>query len=252
MTDASLLVLFSFGDQGWGDELASGVWLTLRLAFCAFFLGLAIGLAGAFGRQSRLDWLCAVIVGYMTVMRGIPEILILFTIYFGGSLALNAFIDMAAISDIGRWAGITAQHRFIDISAFTAGVVALALVSGAYQIAVMHAALIAIPAGQIEAAKAIGLSPWRILWRITLPQMWRYALPSMGNLWQVMLKDTAIVSVISLPELLRMTDVAGRSTQLPFTFFMASAVLYLMLTFVSSQIINRAEAWAWRGMKREP
>lgn len=243
-------MIFSFGDQGWGDELLAGVCLTLCLAVCAFGLAMIIGLGGALASQSPFRIVRGAARVYGTVMRGIPEILILFLVYFGGSLVLAAVIEAVAATPVGHWLGMTDKPAFIDVSAFAAGVLALSLVSGAYQMAVMQSALAAVPVGQIEAARALGMSPLMILWRVTLPQMWRYALPAMGNLWQVMLKDTAIVSVINLPELLRVTDVAGRSTRLPFTFFLASALLYLLLTWISSHVVARAEARVWRGMAR--
>ena len=231
------LALFALGDTGWGDELLEGLWLTVRLALVSYAIGFLIGLLGASAKLSRFALLRGAAETYTTVIRGVPEILVVFLIYFGGSIAFNGFI---------AWLGYEEQF---EVSAFAAGVVALATVSGAYQTEVLRAGILAVPKGQIEAADAIGMSKLLRFRRIILPQLLRFALPALGNLWLVMLKDTAIISVVGLEELLRAADVAGRSERMQFTFFFAAALLYLALTVVSMLAIQVIERVTMRGVK---
>lgn len=232
------LALFAIGDTGWGDELLDGLWLTVRLALVSYAIGFVIGLLGAGAKLSPFALLRGAAETYTTVIRGVPEILVVFLIYFGGSVALGGFLNLIGYE--GR----------VEISGFIAGVVALATVSGAYQTEVLRAGILAVPAGQIEAADAIGMPKLLRFRRIVLPQLLRYALPALGNLWLVMLKDTAIISVVGLDELLRSADVAGRSTRMQFTFFMAAALLYLVLTVISMAVIQLIERGTMRGVKR--
>jgi len=232
------LALFAIGDTGWGDELLEGLWLTIRLALVSYAIGFVIGLLGAGAKLSRFAVLRGVAETYTTVIRGVPEILVVFLIYFGGSIAFEAVLT--ALGYGGR----------IQVDGFVAGVVALATVSGAYQTEVLRAGILAVPKGQIEAADAIGMSKLLRFRRVVLPQLLRFALPALGNLWLVMLKDTAIISVVGLEELLRMADVAGRSTRMQFTFFFAAAILYLLLTVVSMVVIQLLERFTMRGVKR--
>ncbi|MEO0391785.1 MAG: ABC transporter permease [Pseudomonadota bacterium] len=232
------LALFAFGDTGWGDELLDSLWLTVRLALVSYAIGFVIGLLGAGAKLSRFALLRGAAETYTTVVRGVPEILVVFLIYFGGSIAFQAL--MSLIGYDGR----------IEVDGFVAGVVALATVSGAYQTEVLRAGILAVPQGQVEAADAIGMSKLLRFWRIILPQLLRFALPALGNLWLVMLKDTAIISVVGLDELLRTADVAGRSTRMQFTFFFAAAMLYLTLTVVSMMAIQALEKITMRGVKR--
>lgn len=218
--------------QGFGHLLLSGTWVTLQLAFTSLLFGLILGLAGAAAAISPIAPLRWLATTYNTLIRGIPELLLVLIIYFG------------ATELIERITG-----NYIEINAFAAGVAALSIAFGAYATEVFRSALLEIPKGQREAAVALGLRRWDTFRRIVLPQLWRIALPGLGNLFLVLLKDTALVSVVGLEDLMRQAYVAAGFTKLPFTFYMAAAGIYLLLTILSMQVIQRLERWANRGYR---
>lgn len=218
--------------HGFGHLLLAGTWVTLQLAFTSLFFGLLLGLVGAAAALSPIAPLRWAAVGYNTLMRGIPELLLVLIIYFGATHVIE-------------WM----TGAYVDIGAFTAGVIALSIAFGAYATEVFRSAMMEIPKGQREAAMALGMSRWDSFRYITLPQLWRLALPGLGNLFLVLLKDTALVSVIGLDDLMRQAYVAAGFTKLPFTFYMAAAVIYLLLTIVSMQVIQQLERWANRGYR---
>lgn len=233
-----LLELLSFGSTGWGDEMARAALTTLLVAVCAFALALMIGTAGAAAKLSR--WrparlLCDV---YTTVARGVPELLIIYLLFFGGSSALMFT------------ARIFGYHGYIEIDAFGTGVAAIALINGAYQTEVFRGAVLAVPRGQIEAALAAGMSDGTLFRRILVPQVLRFALPGLGNCWLSALKETALVSVTGLVEIMRQAHVASGSSQRPFLFYSVAAGLFLFLTSFSGYGFRRAERWASRGIRR--
>lgn len=230
--------LLSWGDQGWGDELALAACMTLAVASCAFLLGLVFGSLGAAAKLSGIRPLVVLADGYTTVMRGIPELLVIYLLFFGGSGALM-FV-----------AGMFGHTGYIGVNAFMTGVVAIAVVNGAYSTEAIRGAVLAVPKGQIEAAKAYGMPPWTLFRRILAPQVLRYALPALGNVWQVALKETALISVTGLVEIMRQSTIGAGSTKQPFTFYAAACVLYLLLTTLSSLGFARAERWAGRGVRR--
>ncbi|KEA65659.1 Arginine ABC transporter, permease protein ArtQ [Marinobacterium lacunae] len=209
---------------GFGDLLLSGTWVTIKLALTSLFFGLIFGLVGASAKLSRFWFARTLATLYTTFVRGIPELLLVLTIYFGGSVML-----MAVASRFG-------YDEYIEISAFGAGVAALSIAFGAYSTEVFRAAIQAIPKGQWESAQALGMTPLKTFFRIILPQVWRLALPGLGNLFQVLLKDTALVSVVGLNDIMRQAYVATGSTKQPFTFYMAAALIYLGLTIMSTLI----------------
>nr|MBL8457345.1 ABC transporter permease subunit [Zoogloeaceae bacterium] len=216
--------------QGFGHLLLSGTWVTLQLAFTSLFFGLVLGLAGAAAALAPIAPLRWLATTYNTLMRGIPELLLVLIIYFG------------ATELIERLTG-----SYVEVNAFAAGVAALSIAFGAYATEVFRSALLEIPKGQREAAVALGMRRWDTFRRIVLPQLWRIALPGLGNLFLVLLKDTALVSVVGLEDLMRQAYVAAGFTKLPFTFYMAAAGIYLVLTIISMQVIQRLERWANRG-----
>ncbi|WP_029074842.1 ABC transporter permease [Kaistia adipata] len=230
---------FSFGNTGWGDELLSGLGVTVRLAAATLPVGLLIGFGVAQLLMARSFMLRAVGVGYTTLMRGLPEILTLFMVYNGVGLALKSFSQHFAPGGAG-----------FDISPFVAGTTALALVFGAFAAEVIRGGFIAIPRGQIEAGQAIGMSPAQIFWRIKLPQLWRFALPGLGNLWLGLLKDTSLVSIIAVNDLMRMTKVAVGVTKQPFTFYLVACAIYWVLCLFSETALARMERRANRGVAR--
>ncbi|MBN0985962.1 ABC transporter permease [Amphritea pacifica] len=204
--------------QGFGHLLISGTWVTIQLALSSLLVGLVLGLTGAAAKLSKnrvARWLAT---GYTTLVRGLPELLLVLTIYFGGSQLL-------------MWiAGGFGYTEYIEIGPFVAGVAALSIAFGAYATEVFRMAMMEIPKGQWESGLACGMSTPRTFFRIILPQVWRLAIPGLGNLFQVLLKDTALVSVVGLNDIMRQSQVAISSTKEPFTFFMVAAFIYLLLT----------------------
>jgi len=230
--------VFSFGDQGWGDELAVGAGMTLLIAAASLAFGLLLGLLGAGAKLARSRWLNVIGEAYTTLIRGVPELLVIFLIFFGGG-----FLLQAAAESMG-------YEGYVEVDAFVAGVFALSLVFGAFATEVFRGAFLAVPVGQVEAARALGMPPFLTFWRILLPQVWRYALPGLGNLWLVLLKDTSLVSVIALDELARKTQIAVGVEKEPFTLYMAAALIYCAITLVSNLWQGRLERWAARGVRR--
>ena len=224
-----MLDLFSLGPRGWGDELLSGTVVTIAVSVLGFILGCALGLATAVASLSRRlapRWVADV---YTTIVRGVPSLLVIYLFFFGSSGAIMFF---------ARMFGYTG---FLSLDAFSVGVLALAVLTGAYSAEVFRGALQAVPRGQMEAGRAVGLSDGQVFRHVRLPQALRLALPGLGNVWQLVLKDSALVSVTALAELMRMTSVAARSTGQPFTFYVAAGILYLLLTTVSTLLFVRAE-----------
>lgn len=230
--------VLSFGDKGFGDELLAGTAITVELALASLVLGMLLGLALAGAKLSRSLLLRSLAEGYALVIRGIPEFLVVLMIFFGSGQALRSLL------------GALGYHGYVEVSAFAAGTLALGLVFGAFSSEVFRGAFLAVPRGQIEAAVACGMTRWQVFRRVRLPQMWRFAIPGLGNLWMVLLKDTSLVSVIALDELLRWSNVAAETTRQPFTFYLAAAVIYLLLTIVSDGARVRLEAYAARGVPR--
>ena len=230
--------LLSLGDQGWGDEMLRGALMTLAVSLSAMALGLAFGTLGAAAKLSAVAparWLAE---GYTTIVRGVPELLVIYLLFFGGN---GAVMFIAAIFGYGG---------YIELNAFTIGTFAVGVVSGAYSTEVIRGAVLAVPKGQIEAAQAIGMSRVLLFRRIMLPQVARFALPGLGNVWQLTLKDTALISVTGLVEIMRQAHIAAGSSRQPFTFYLVAACLYLLLTSFSNYGFRRAEDWASRGVRQ--
>ena len=234
----AMLDLLTSGLHGWGPQLLSGTAMTVAVALSSFLLGLAFGAAGAAAKLSDSLVLRGLAELYTTAVRGVPELLVIYLLFFGGSGMIMAV------------AGIFGYSGYVELNAFSIGVAAVGLISGAYSTEVIRGAVKSVPYGQIEAARACGMGRWRILRRVLVPQTLRFALPGLGNVWQLTLKDTALVSVTALAELMRVTHLAAGATRQPFLFYSTAAVLYLMLTTVSTALFNRAEISANRGVRR--
>ncbi len=219
--------------------LWDGVQVTLAVAVCAMALALACGLIGAWGKLSANRIVHTAANTYTTVIRGVPELILILIVYYGTPTLIQDSLELYGIDII------------IDINPFLAGFMTLGVIYGAFATEVFRGAYHAVPKGQIEAAKAIGMNRWLLARRILLPQMWRFALPGLGNVWMVMIKATALISVIQLPELLRNSDIAARAVRMPFTFYFAASLYYLAIVTVSMMLQRRAEAWAARGVRRE-
>ena len=224
--------------QGYGWMLWRGLELTVVVGLCAMAVATAMGLLGAWGKLSRARPARALAGAYTTVVRGVPELLLILLVYYG----VPTLIQDAA-------AGM-GHDLIMDLDPLAAGVATLGVIYGAFAAEVFRGAFLAVPRGQIEAARAVGMGPVLTFRRVVLPQMWRFALPGLGNVWMVLIKATALVSVIQLEELMRSADIAARATRMPFTFFFVASLFYLGITVVSMVIQRRAEAWANRGTRR--
>lgn len=233
---ASNIGLLTWGDTGWGDELFRGTLVTLQLAACALVLGLALGLllaAAKLSANKALRWAGEI---YMAFIRATPEFLILLLFYYGIERAVQATLTLIGV------------NVAFEMPRFLAAVIGLAAIFSAYAAEVFRGAYLAIPVGQIEAATACGMSRWQIFSRIRLPQMWRFAIPGLGNLWMVLLKDTSLAAVIAVDDLLRQAKIGSETTRAPLTFYVAAGAIYLLLTGLSDIARDRLERRARRGM----
>jgi octopine/nopaline transport system permease protein len=258
MQQKNYLELMQWGPTGWLDEMMFATGLTLVVAIAGFLFGLAFGTLAAAGGLSRSRLAHGAVQVYTTLFRGVPDLLVIYLFYFGGSIALSA---------IGRMFG---AEGFIGLPGFFAGTLAIGVVSGAYQAEVIRGSYLAVPKGEIEAARACGMSGWTLARRIIGPQVLRFAIPGMGNIWQLVLKESALVAVVGLSvhlmeirvgdllllhevrfsDLLRQAHVAAGSTRQPFPFYITCVALYLVLTTGSTWAFLRTERWATRGMRR--
>jgi len=230
----STLGLLSFGPEGWGDEIASGVVVTVSLALATLPLGLAVGFFVALGKQSEERSLRMAANIYTTLFRGLPELLTLFLVYYGAQIGIQQ-----AARAMGATSGV-------EINSFIAGMVALGAVFSSYASEVILSAFRAIPRGQYEGGYAIGLTGWQTMRLVILPQLVRIALPGLSNLWLILLKDTALVSVIGLSDIIRQTGIAARVTKQAFLFFGVACLIYLALAILSSIAFAAIERWTGR------
>jgi putative lysine/arginine/ornithine/histidine/octopine transport system permease protein len=222
---------------GFGPALAAGALMTVKLALSALCLGLVLGLLGALAKTSpykSLQWLGGT---YSTLVRGIPELLWVLLIYFGTVNLMRSLGEALGKPDL-------------ELNAFAAGVIALGLCFGAYATEVFRGAILAIPKGHREAGMALGMSTSRIFIKLIMPQMWRIALPGLGNLFMILMKDTALVSVIGLEEIMRHSQIAVGFTKQAFTFYMVAAFRYLGLTVLAMIGMYLLEKRAARGFLR--
>ncbi len=236
MTD--MWTLLSFGPDGWGDEIATGIGVTIALAVTTLPFGLVLGFLLALAKKAEEPSLRAAADIYTTIFRGLPELLTLFLVYYGVQIAVR---ELAALMF---------DSPQVEINSFVAGMVALAFVFSSYASEAFLSAFRAIPKGQYEGGAALGLSKGLVMRLIVLPQLIRLALPALGNLWLVLLKDTALISVIGLSDILRQAGIAARVTKEPFLFFGVACLAYLVLAMISSVGLHRIETWTRRGEVR--
>ncbi len=234
----SSVALLGFGQQGWGDQLLLATLMTLAVSVAAFLAGIGFGILGAWAKLSRAGWAHVAADTYTTVMRGIPDLLVIYLFYFGGS---------GAVSTLAHLLG---AQGFYGINPFMVGTLAVGIVSGAYQTEVLRGAYLAIPTGELEAARAVGMGRMLMLRRITGPRLLHYALPGLGNMWQQVLKESALISVTGLVELMRQVHIGAGSSGQPFVFYLAGFTLYLVLTTASGGFLRLAEAHSARGQRR--
>jgi len=229
------LGLIGFGDGGWGFALLGGALVTIEIAVASYVVGILLGLVGAWAKISGPGWVKAIGAGYTSVVRGVPEILVIFLIYYGGTSAIRSLTALIV-------PGVDVQ-----IAAFPAAVAALGFIAGAYATEIFRGSLLAIDPGQREAGRALSLRPYQVFGLIVLPQALRLAVPAFGNLWLVVLKDSALISVVGIRDLLGIGQTAALSTRQPFTFYTTVALIFLLISTVSMVAFHLAERRLARG-----
>ncbi len=227
--------LLAFGDTGWGDELFYATLMTIAVSLTAMFIGFLFALIFTPLKLSKNKFLNFIANSYTTIIRGVPELLVIYLFFFGGTGAVM-FV-----------ASIFGYNEYIEINAFITGAFAIGIISGAYSTEVFRGAIQSIDKGQFEAANVLGLNKFGKFLKIILPQTLRLAIPNLSNIWQITLKDTSLISVTGLVEIMRQSYIAAGSTRDPLFFYSFAAVLYLLLTFVSMKLINRLEVKYSRG-----
>ncbi len=221
------------------QPIASAAGTTVGLALCALVVGLILAMCFAAWESARWKWLGLLGTGVVMLLRGLPEILVVLFIYFGASQLLVSLADGFTLNLYLLHIPVRLPTDNINLSPFVCGVIALALLYAAYASQTLRGALKAIPQGQWESGQALGLKKGAIFFRLIMPQMWRHALPGLGNQWLVLLKDTALVSLISVNDLMLQTKSIVSFTQQPFTWYLIAAAVYLVITLLS-QVILRA------------
>ena len=227
--------LLYFGDNGWGDELFIATLMTIAVSISAMLIGFLFALIFTPLKLSKYKILNLIGNFYTTVIRGVPELLVIYLFFFGGSGAIMYV------------ASIFGYFEYIEINAFITGSFAIGIISGAYSTEVFRGAIQSIDKGQFEASKVLGFNKYIHFFKVIMPQMLRLALPNLSNVWQITLKDTSLISVTGLVEIMRQSYIAAGSTRDPLLFYSFAAVLYLLLTFLSMKFLNRLEKNYSRG-----
>lgn len=223
--------------SGFGPLLLSGTWMTIQLALLSLLLSVIIGLIGASSKLSSIKILRYIATAYTTLIRSVPDLVIMLLLFYSLQLGLNQITEAL-------------QMDQIDINPFVAGVITLAFIYGAYFTETFRGAFQSVPKGQIEAAMAYGMTPWQVFHRVLFPQMMRFALPGIGNNWQILIKATALVSIIGLTDIVKITQDAGRSTMQLFFFSIVAAAIYLAITTVSNLILMWLERRYSAGVRK--
>lgn len=219
-------------------SILQGSLLTVGVSLSALLVSIVLGLLGAAAKLSAHRSLVALATVYTTIIRGIPELVLMLLIFYGGTIGANNLLE---------WMGSDAT---LDINPFMAGVLTIGFIYGAYMTETFRGAILSIPKGQTEAAVAFGMGPVQAFVRITLPQMVRYALPGFTNNWLVLIKATALVSLIGLKEMTYLAKQASAATRSPFAFFLFTAALFLIYTTVSLYALRKLNARYSLGTKR--
>ncbi|WP_166358662.1 ABC transporter permease [Pseudomonas akapageensis] len=227
--------LINFSEQGWGGALLKGLLMTLQISAGAFVVGLFIGLVVACLKLNGPRPIASLMRGYTTLFRAVPELLLILLLYYVGSMGLNSLL---------AWAG----YSSVNVSGAVVAVLVLGLVQGAYASEIFRAAILAIPHGQIEAARAFGLNGFALFRRVTLPIMAPYAMAGMANLWINLIKDSALISVVGTNELLYTAKQAAGSTRHYLLFYLTAAALYYLVTLLSNHLSGRLERRVRRWM----
>ena len=227
--------LLAFGKTGWGDELFIATLMTIAVSITAMLIGFLFALIFTPLKLSKNKILNFIGNSYTTVIRGVPELLVIYLFFFGGSGAVMFVASMFGYND------------YIEINAFITGSFAIGIISGAYSTEVFRGAIQSIDKGQFEASQVLGLKRFAYFFRVIMPQMLRLAIPNLSNVWQITLKDTSLISVTGLVEIMRQSYIAAGSTRDPLFFYSFAALLYLLLTYLSMKFINKLEKNYSRG-----
>lgn len=232
-----LITALTYGPNGWLDEILAGLWLSLSLSGSVFILGNLFGLLAAVGlRKAGAAQAASYQVAAITI-KAVPEILLLFLVFYGGALALNSGLDLLD------------ARGAVKLSPFAAGLIALGTVCAFYSTENYLGAFRAVPTGQWQAANALALRPWQTLLKVIFPQVLANAWPGITNLWMVTVKSTALVSIIGLQDLIKTAQMAALNTRQPLTFYLIALCIYLVITWVSeraAEIIQSRCFAVWR------
>lgn len=223
--------------QGFGPLILAGTWETIKLAVLSLAVAFVLGLAGAAAKLSSNRIVSHIGAAYTTLIRAVPDLLLMLLLYYGLQIGLNELTDALGMDQI-------------DIDPFAAGVITLGFIYGAYFTETFRGAFLAVPRGQLEAGFAYGLSARRVFTRILFPQMMRFALPGIGNNWQVLVKATALVSIIGLADLVKASQDAGKSTLQFFFFTLVTGAIYLAITTISNLALGRLNKRYSAGVRR--
>jgi arginine/ornithine transport system permease protein len=213
--------------QGYGPSILQGTLLTIELCLASLAISMVLGIITALAKLSRVKAANFIANAYTTIIRGIPDLVLMLLLFYGGQVFIN---------QVGPMLG---YDGYIDINPFMAGVSTIGFIFGAYMAETFRGAILAVPGGQMEAGYAYGMTRFQVFIRILMPQMVRHAIPGFGNNWLVLMKTTALVSIIGLKDMVRMAGLAAGATRMPFTFYLVVAMIYLILTSVSILILNR-------------
>ncbi|MDR3504941.1 MAG: histidine ABC transporter permease HisQ [Acidocella sp.] len=223
-----------FDLAGYGQQIFNGTVTTIELSVLSLVVSFVIGLLGASAKLARSRVLRGVGTVYTTIIRGVPDLVLMLLIFYSLQIWLNVFSD---------W--LDSLQNSIDfefpLDPFTSGVITLGFIYGAYFTETFRGAFLAVPKGQLEAARAYGMRPMLVFRRILFPQMMRYALPGIGNNWQVILKATALVSLIGLSDVVKAAQAAGEATFRTFFFISVAGLVYLVLTIISNGVLMLLE-----------
>jgi octopine/nopaline transport system permease protein len=218
-----------FGNTGWGDELFFAMLMTIAVAVAAILIGFLLAAIFTTFKLSKNKILNLIGGFYTTVFRGVPELLVIYLFFFGGS---------GAVMYVAK---IFGYDGYIEVNAFITGAISIGIISGAYSTEVFRGAIKSIHKGQFEASEVLGFKKKIYYYKIIIPQMLRLALPNISNVWQITLKDTSLISVTGLVEIMRQSYIAAGSTRDPLFFYSFAAILYLFLTFLSMKLFNKLE-----------
>ena len=223
---------------GWFDDYFWAAMVVLRVFAAALVMATLLGLIGSAAKLSKIRIAKGIANAYTVVFRGTPEMLVLLIIYFGSAITLTT---IAQIFD--------PEIKFVDIPPFWAGALAIALVVGSYMTETFRGAFLGVDPGQVEAARALGISNFQTFVYVRVPQMWRLALPNFGNHMLSLMKDTALISVIGLEEIVFVAEMATTVTLKPFTMYFIVAVIYLAISTVITLTVAGLEKYANRHLE---